>query len=119
MAQISVLHKFGFAIEPIELGLLLIASWPAIITSIIISAIGIVQRKIVWLSIGSFLYIPFTLYLFGTPRFWYMSFLLPLLHLGAILALKQNIIWLAWLFLSPVIIFTGWFAFLVYWQGPY
>jgi len=61
--------------------------WSLIISSLIISVMGVQKRKQVWLIIGAILAVPLSLYLSMTPLLSYIGLLLPLFQLGASLAI--------------------------------
>jgi len=64
--------------------------WSLIISSLIISIMGILKRKPVWLIISAILAVPLSLYLNMFPLFRYIGLLLPLFQLGASIVYKKN-----------------------------
>jgi hypothetical protein len=87
--------------------------WSAIISSLIVSVIGVKKRKPVWLIIGAILILPLSLYLSFFPFFKYTGLLLPLFLLGASMALHKNAVWLGWLLLLPISVITFWLGIVV------
>jgi hypothetical protein len=77
--------------------------FPGAILSLILSIIGILKGKPWLLILGMFLFLPFCLYLDGTPNFD-GTVLLPLFHLAAAFAVRRNAKWLAWIFLLPSVV---------------
>lgn len=82
--------------------------WPAIIISIIVSAIGIIKYRLIWLFIGAVLTIPFSLYLNAAPRFHILGVLPTVFILAAAFAVHRRMVWLGWLFIMLVVIFFSW-----------
>src|SRR5659263_746427 len=61
--------------------------WSLILSSLIISIMGVQKRTPVWLIIGAILAVPLSLYLNMFPLFRYIGLLLPLFQLGASIAI--------------------------------
>ncbi|MDI6710982.1 MAG: hypothetical protein QME76_09950 [Bacillota bacterium] len=93
--------------------LLTLLFWPAITLSLILAGAGIVWRRPVLLITGAVLSLPFSYYLFMTPRFHLIGPLLPLCLLGGALAVHRRRPWPAWLLLAAVAGFFGWLGALV------
>lgn len=87
--------------------------WPFMIASIVFSFIALGSKKAKFLGISCILIIPFSLYLVATPRFEWWGLIFPFLYLGAALALRKNIRWLAVLLISPNILLIGWIGYAV------
>lgn len=87
--------------------------WSLIISSLIISVLGVLKRKQVWLIIGAILAVHLSLYLSMTPLLSYIGLLLPLFQLGASLAIQKKIAWLRWVLILPIVGITGWLAIAV------
>ena len=87
--------------------------WSLIISSLIISVMGVQKRKQVWLIIGAILAVPLSLYLSMTPLLRHIGLLLPLFQLGASLAIQKKIVWLSWVLILPIVGITGWLAIAV------
>ncbi len=83
-----------------EILMIALFGFPGALLSLIISVIGIIKNKYWFLLLGMFLFIPFCLYLDGTPNFHGIT-LLSLFHLAAAYAVRRNANWLAWIFLIP------------------
>lgn len=77
--------------------------FPGAFLSLIVSVIGILKGKYGLLILGMFLFLPFCLYLDGTPNFHGTS-LLSLFHLAAAYAVRRNANWLAGIFLIPSVV---------------
>ena len=94
----------------VEIGLVF---WSLIISSLIVSVIGVIKRKPAFLIIGAILVIPLSLYISFTPLFRYIGLVLPLFQLGASMAIYKNVIWLGWLLLLPIFGITCWLGIVV------
>ena len=77
--------------------------FPGAFLSLIVSAIGILKGKYGLLILGMILFLPFCLYLDGTPNF-HGTTLLSLFHLAPAYAVRRNAKWLAWIFLIPSVV---------------
>jgi hypothetical protein len=91
----------------------IIFGWPAIITSLALSAADILWRKPVMLVIGTVVCTPFAWYISGYPAVRSAAILLPLLTGSAAYAIQKDKTNLAWLLLSPFIIISAGLAFIV------
>lgn len=87
--------------------------WPFMIGAVILSFIALAQKRPWLLVISCFLILPISLYLAATPLFRWWGLIFPLLYLGAAWALRKNRIWIAGLFIIPILIVIGWLGFLV------
>ena len=87
--------------------------WPAILLAIVLSVVGIIKRSAAVLVASAVVATPFSLYLGGTPRVSWLGFLMPVLLLGAGVAVRNRRIEIAWLLLMPVVAVVGWVASLV------
>ena len=79
----------------------IIIGWPAILIALALCAIGLVRRKPGWLFVAAAVAAPFSLYLTGTPRFGWLGFLLPLLLMGAGVAVRNRRVDLGWMLVAP------------------
>jgi hypothetical protein len=79
--------------------------FPGALLSLIVSVIGILKGKYGLLILGMFLFLPFCLYLDGTPNFKGTT-MLGLFHLAAAYAVRRNANWLAWILLLPSVVLT-------------
>ena len=77
--------------------------FPGALLSLIVSAIGILKGKYGLLLLGMILFLPFCLYLDGTPRFD-GTILLSLFHVAAAYAVRRKWNWLAWILLIPSVV---------------
>jgi hypothetical protein len=80
-----------------------LVGFPGAFLSLIISVIGILKGKYGLVLLGMLLFIPFCLYLDGTPNF-HGTTLLSLFHLATAYAVRRNANWLAWIFLIPSVV---------------
>ena len=91
----------------------IVFGWPAILTSIALSVMGIVRGRPKWLSAAAIIALPFSLYLLGSPLFRWFGLAIPFLLAGAGFAIYKSRTRLAWLLLTPFIGVSGWLAILV------
>jgi hypothetical protein len=68
----------------------IIFGWPAVVTSIVITATGITVRSWAVALIGAIITIPFMFYLFGTPRFMLVSIPVAFAHFSVAYALDRG-----------------------------
>lgn len=87
--------------------------WPFMLTALILSFIGLGLKKPLLLVVSCLLILPLSLYLAATPLFKWWGLVFPLFYLGSALALKKNIMWLAWLLVLPILIVIGWLGYVV------
>ena len=90
----------------------IIFGWPAVITSLALSAAGILWRKPVMLVIGAVICATFAWYLSGYPAIRSAAILLPLLTGSAANAIHKDKTNLAWLQLSSVILVSARLAYI-------
>ena len=81
--------------------------------AIVLSVVGIIKRSAAVLVASAVIAAPFSLYLGGTPRVGWLGFIMPVLLLGAGVAVHKRRIEIAWLLLVPVVAVVGWVASLV------
>jgi hypothetical protein len=91
----------------------ILLGWPAILSAIALSIAGIVRKKPNWLIAPAILLIPISLYLAGTPRFRWIALVVPILLIGASIAVRRSNYRLAWALIIPFIVFFGWLAMIV------
>ena len=87
--------------------------WPAVLTAVTLSVLGIYRSRPAYLYAAMVLILPISLYLAGAPRFSLVALFAPLAILIAAKAIKQNRTHLALGMVLPVIFFFGWLALLV------
>ncbi len=82
---------------------LVLIGWPAILASLVLSALGIVRRDARWLVGGGVLCVGFAWYLTGWPNPFMkaLGYALPFLHIGAGIAVRRRTLWIAWTLLLP------------------
>lgn len=87
--------------------------WPAILTALALSVTGIVRTKPVLPLVALILVGPISLYITGSPRFWWLGISIPLLLSGASIAIHYQRNTLAWCLLGFVLGIFGWLAIAV------
>lgn len=87
--------------------------WPAILLSLGLAATAIARGRPARLYVAALLITPMSLYVAGAPRIGPGALLLPLLLVGAGVAVRRSCRILAWSLLLPVIGFYGWLAIIV------
>ena len=91
----------------------LVFGWPAVIGAMALSIAGIVRKKPGFLLTAAIIVMPFALYLAATPRFRWVSLLLPVSLLVAAAALKKGRPTIAWVLLVPAAAFCSYVALIV------
>jgi hypothetical protein len=89
-----------------EILMIALFGFPGALLSLVVSVIGILKGKYGLVLLGMLLFLPFCLYLDGTPNF-HGTTLLSLFHLAAAYAVRRNANWLAWIFLLPSVVLIG------------
>lgn len=84
--------------------------WPGIISSLVISIIGVITRRVRLVLLGGILAIPFSWYIAMTPLFGNWGFIFPVTLAGAAIATRQRVNWLAWVLLLPYTVLAAWMA---------
>ena len=87
--------------------------WPAILLAIVLSVVGIAKRSPSVLVTSALIATPFSLFLGGGPRFGWLGFMIPVLLLGASVAVRYRRVEIAWLLLVPIVAVVGWVASIV------
>ena len=90
--------------------------WPAILLALVLSVLGISKRIPGLLAFAAIIATPFSLFLGGSPRFGWLGFMIPVLLIGASVAVRYRRIEIAWLLLVPVVAVLGWVASIVMWE---
>jgi hypothetical protein len=86
-----------------EILIIALFGFPGALLSLVVSVIGILKKRYGLVLLGMLLFLPFCLYLDGTPNFNGTT-LLSLFHLPAAYAVRKNANWLAWIFLIPSVV---------------
>jgi len=81
--------------------------------AIVLSVLGITKRRPAALVASAVIATPFSVYLGGSPRVGWLGFIIPVLLLGASIAVRYHGREIAWLLLMPVVAVVGWVASLV------
>ena len=89
----------------------IIFGWPAIITSILLSAAGVLLKKPAFLVAAGFICIPFAAYL--TAGYRTPALVLPLFQFGSASAIVRKKTVLAWLLITPLAIVAALLAYVV------
>lgn len=89
--------------------------WPAILSSLALSVLGIVRRDSRWMIGGAALSLGFAWYLTGWPPqvLRTLGYALPFLHLGGGVAVWRGMPWVAWVLLLPHVLIASWLAAMV------
>ena len=86
-----------------------LVGWPGIITSFLLSVLGLICKRARWLVLGAIFALPISLYLSATPRFQYFMALLPLFQFSAAyIVSKRKKSWVAWILLVPFVSIMTW-----------
>ena len=88
----------------------IVFGWPAALSSIVLSTVGLVIRWPMFVAVGAVVGLPFMFYLFMTPRFWLVALTAAPCHLCAALALARGRVILAWLLFLPAPLLTWYVA---------
>ena len=91
----------------------ILLGWPAVLVSLVLSDTGIMTKRPAWLVVAAIIVLPFSLYLFATPRFRWIALVIPVLLFGVSGAIRRSRPWLAWSLIVPFAGFFGWLAVIV------
>ncbi len=91
----------------------IVFGWPVVLLAIVLSVLGIIKRIPLLLVVSAVILAPFSLYLGGSPRVGWLGFMIPVLLLGASVAVRYRRGEMAWLLLVPVVAVLGWVAGIV------
>lgn len=89
----------------------IIFGWPAIIASVLLSVVGVAQKRPTLLVAAGIIGIPFAAYLTAGSRM--PGLLLPLFQLGSAYAITRQMTRIAWLLTAPMIIMAAVLAYFV------
>jgi len=81
--------------------------------AIVLSVLGITKRSPSVLAASAIIATPFSLYLGGSPRVGWLGFIIPVLLVGASVAVRYRRVEIAWLLLVPIVAIVGWVASIV------
>ena len=82
--------------------------FPAVLLSLLISAMGVLKEKVWLVVVGAVLFFPFSYYLSGAPGSAGLPILLPGFQVVAAIAVREkNRLW-AWLLLLPPVLVILW-----------
>jgi hypothetical protein len=88
----------------------IIFGWPAVVTSIVITATGIAVRSWFVALIGAIIAIPFMFYLFGTPRFILVSVPVAIAHFSVAYAVYRGRRLPALVLFAPFVVLAAYVA---------
>jgi hypothetical protein len=100
-------------VNPLDWLPAVLLGWPAILTALVLCVAGIVRARAKWLVAAAVLITPISLYLAATPRLQWIALLIPLLLVGASIALHRSQQWLTWALFIPFVGVFGWLAVIV------
>jgi len=80
---------------------IILFGWPAILGSLLVTVIGLLARKPLWIAIGGALLLPFSIHLTLNRL---PAIILPLFQFGAAWAVSRQRMRLAWLLMLPLVI---------------
>ena len=81
----------------LDLILIALVGWPAIVLTVILALIGLIKRDHRFLVSAAILAFPFSWYLSGFPLIRSFTFLLPLLPFSSGFAMRHNHEMIAWI----------------------
>jgi hypothetical protein len=84
--------------------------WPGAITAIALSGMGLLVRRAILVWVGAFVALPFMVYMFGTPRFWWLAAVAAPCHFGAAAAASRRYMLLGWVLFLPTPAVTWYIA---------
>ena len=90
----------------------IIFNWPLYMVALLVGFLGIGYREWGMVFLSAILIVPYTFVLNGIPPFRGFALLLPILHVGSAVALKDDRVTLAYLLLAPTLIIRMWLVML-------
>ncbi|GGE07302.1 hypothetical protein GCM10011571_05690 [Marinithermofilum abyssi] len=87
--------------------------WSLLILSVLFTVYAFYRQHWGWMLTAIMLYLPFIGYFHGTPRFQGALFIVVFFAVAAVWISFQRR-WLSFLFLLPVLLYTGWILHTVY-----
>jgi hypothetical protein len=91
----------------------MLLGWPAVVLSLALTLTGIAIGRWGVALAGTLIGIPFLLYLFGSPRFRWLSLVVGALYLGSAQAVARSQRPLALAMATPFVFLVGFIAWLV------
>ncbi|HSL28642.1 MAG TPA: hypothetical protein VK900_05530 [Anaerolineales bacterium] len=91
-----------------DLLVVMVFGFPAVLLSLLLSAIGVFKEKVWLVIVGGVLFVPFSYYLSGAPGSAGLPLLLPGFHVGSAVAVREKHRLWAWLLLLPPLLATLW-----------
>ena len=88
----------------------MVFGWPGAITAIALSSVGLLLRRSALVWLGALIGLPFMLYIFGSPRFWWLAAVAAPCHIGAAAVASRRNLVLAWLLFLPTPVVTWYLA---------
>jgi len=93
--------------------ILTILGWPFVILALLFSGLGLFKQNRVFLFFSALLIMPFSFYLSGGSGIWRFALLVPFFQFCAAYAIQKEKIKTAWILVLPMVLMSGWTAFLV------
>ena len=87
--------------------------WTGILVSLALSVMGLVRRRPAWLVVATVVAVPFALYLAAFTLLGWLGLIVPLLLVGASIAIYYQRTGAAWFLLAPFFGVSGWLAIAV------
>jgi hypothetical protein len=98
----------------VEIFIILILGWPAMIASLLIWLAGLIKKKFNLVIIAGIVILPFAFfYIGGYIGSHWLGLLFTLGHFASAFSLYRSRIWLAWLFLLPYVVWMSMLAYAV------
>ena len=91
----------------------IVFGWPPILLAIVLAVLSITKRRPALLATSAVIATPFSLYLSATPRVGWLGLMIPVLLIGAAVAVRYRRVGTAWMLLVPVMVAVVWVASLV------
>lgn len=91
----------------------ILIGWSAIVLILTLPIVGIVRQQLVWPVIATITVSPYSLYLLGSPTFWWIGMAIPLLMLVTAISIRHSLLWLAWSSHVLLMGLIGWIAVMV------
>ncbi len=91
----------------------IVFGWPAVLLALVLSAAGITRNKPVFLVAAAAIVTPFSLYLAANPGIGRIGLAIPLLLIGAGVAVHYRQTAVTWSLFTPVVVAMAWLAIVV------
>ena len=91
----------------------IVFGWPAAIASSLLGVVGVVSKRWLLMLIGLIVGAPFLFYLSLTPRFGWLSLVVAMSYLAAVIAGWRGYYWRAGVLFVPMILLVSYVAYAV------